>query len=87
MAMPSSPEHPLPVRTVARAIGDWVGRLGRVWIDGQVTEISRRPGAATVFVTLRDPAADVSLRLTCPRPVCDAAVSYTHLTLPTNREV
>lgn len=74
MAMPSSPEHPLPVRTVARAIGDWVGRLGRVWIEGQVTEISRRPGAATVFVTLRDPAADVSLRLTCPRPVCEAVV-------------
>jgi len=74
MAMPSSPEHPLPVRTVARAIGDWVGRLGRVWIDGQVTEISRRPGAATVFVTLRDPVADVSLRLTCPRPVCDAVL-------------
>ena len=74
MAMPSSPEHPLPVRTVARAIGDWVGRLGRVWIEGQVTEISRRPGAATVFVTLRDPAADVSLRLTCPRPVCDAVL-------------
>jgi exodeoxyribonuclease VII large subunit len=74
MALDSSPESPLPVRTVARAIGDWVGRLGRVWLEGQVTEISRRPGAAKVFVTLRDPAADISLQLSCARAVTDAVV-------------
>lgn len=68
----SSASQPLPVRTVALAIAEWVARLGRVWIEGQVTEVSRRPGAATVFLTLRDPVADVSLRLTCARRVCDA---------------
>ncbi|WP_131745412.1 exodeoxyribonuclease VII large subunit [Frankia sp. Cppng1_Ct_nod] len=72
MTLTSSPEQPLPVRTISRAIGDWVNRLGRVWVEGQVTEIVRRPGLATVFLTLRDPVADVSLRLTCPRAVCDA---------------
>jgi exodeoxyribonuclease VII large subunit len=70
--MTSSPEEPLPVRTVSRALGDWVHRLGRVWVEGQVTEISRRPGMNTVFLTLRDPVADVSLRCTCARGVCDA---------------
>ena len=74
MALTSSAEQPLPVRTVARAIGDWVGRLGRVWIEGQVTQISRRPGATTVFLTLRDPVAEVSLQLTCRRDVIDACV-------------
>ena len=65
-----TPEQPLPVRTVARSIGDWVQRLGRVWVEGQVTQVHRRPG--TVFLTLRDPVADVSLSVTCGREVCDA---------------
>ena len=72
MPLTSSPEQPLPVRTVARAIGDWIGRLGRVWVEGQVTQIGRRPGATVVFVTLRDPVAEVSLQVTCRRDVIDA---------------
>ena len=39
-----SDPDPVPVRTVSKAIADWVGRLGRVWIEGQLTEISRRLG-------------------------------------------
>ncbi len=72
MALESSAESPLPVRTIARAIGDWVGRLGRVWVDGQLTEIVRRPGTNTVFFVLRDPAADVSLRVTAARRLVDS---------------
>jgi exodeoxyribonuclease VII large subunit len=64
MPGPSTPEEPWPVRTVSRLIGDWVGRLGTVWVEGQVTGLSRRPGASVAFVTLRDPHADVSLQLT-----------------------
>ena len=70
VGLASTPEQPLPVRTVARSIGDWVQRLGRVWVEGQVTQVNRRPG--TVFLTLRDPVADVSLSVTCGREVCDA---------------
>ena len=72
MATPvsTSAERPMPVRTVARHISEWVNRLGRVWVEGQVTQISRRPG--TVFLTLRDPVADVSLQVTCARAVSDA---------------
>ncbi|MCU1589471.1 MAG: exodeoxyribonuclease large subunit [Frankiales bacterium] len=70
MPLDNSAEAPLPVRTVARSIAEWVGRLGRVWVEGQVTQISRRPG--TVFLTLRDPVADVSLSVTCSRGVHEA---------------
>ena len=70
VGLASTPEQPLPVRTVARSIGEWVQRLGRVWVEGQVTQVNRRPG--TVFLTLRDPVADVSLSVTCGREVCDA---------------
>jgi exodeoxyribonuclease VII large subunit len=66
----STSEAPMPVRTVARHIAEWVNRLGRVWVEGQVTQISRRPG--TVFLTLRDPVADVSLQVTCQRSVTEA---------------
>ena len=72
MALESSAESPIPVRTVAQAISDWVGRLGRVWIDGQLTEITRRPGTNRVFFVLRDPAADISLRVTAARQLVDS---------------
>jgi exodeoxyribonuclease VII large subunit len=66
----STAENPVPVRTVAKAIGDWVARLGRVWVEGQLTEVSKRSG--TCFLTLRDPVADVSLQVTCPRQVVES---------------
>ena len=72
VALESSAESPIPVRTVAQAIGQWVGRLGRIWVDGQLTEITRRPGTNTVFFVLRDPAADISLRVTAARQLVDA---------------
>ncbi|MFC7341943.1 exodeoxyribonuclease VII large subunit [Saccharopolyspora griseoalba] len=62
---PTSAEEPWPVRTVARKIADWINRLGKIWVEGQITQISARPGASTAFLTLRDPSADVSLTLTC----------------------
>ena len=40
--MDTSPEHPAPVRQIAQAIGGWIDRLGAVWVEGQVTQISRR---------------------------------------------
>jgi exodeoxyribonuclease VII large subunit len=68
---PSSPEAPWPVRTVARKVAEWIGRLGEVWVEGQVAQLSRRGGAATVFLTLRDTAADLSVPVTCAREVAD----------------
>ncbi len=67
----SSPEQPVPVRTVARAMADWIGRLGRVWVEGQVTEVSRRGGQPRCFFVLRDTAADMSLQVSCPRQLVD----------------
>ncbi|NUT98506.1 MAG: exodeoxyribonuclease VII large subunit [Saccharothrix sp.] len=62
----STPENPWPVRTVARKIFDWINRLGDVWVEGQVTQLSARPGTATAFLTLRDPSVDMSMTLTAP---------------------
>ncbi len=67
----STPEAPAPVRAVANAISQWVDRLGTVWVEGQIAQISRRPGLNTVFLTLRDAVADISVPVTCPRTVID----------------
>lgn len=72
MGLANSAEQPLPVRTVARSLAEWIDKLGRVWVEGQITQVSRRPG--TVFLTLRDPVADMSLSVTCPRAVAEAVV-------------
>jgi len=71
MPLETSAETPIPVRTVLRLVGDWIGRLGRVWVEGQIAELSRRGGA--VYLTLRDPVAVVSVRVVCPRTVFEAA--------------
>jgi exodeoxyribonuclease VII large subunit len=68
----STPEQPWPVRVVSQKIGAWIARLGWIWVDGQVAQISRRPGNSTVFLTLRDPSADLSLTVTTNRDVLDA---------------
>jgi len=72
MALDTSPEHPAPVRQITQAIGQWIDRLGAVWVEGQVTQISRRGGMNTVFLTLRDKLADISVPVTCGRAVIDS---------------
>ncbi|GAA2514980.1 exodeoxyribonuclease VII large subunit [Pilimelia columellifera] len=67
----STADAPWPVRQVTQKVQAWIARLGWVWVDGQVAQINRRPGATTVFLTLRDPAADLSLTVTTSRDVLD----------------
>ncbi|WP_320779754.1 exodeoxyribonuclease VII large subunit [Streptomyces sp. CRN 30] len=72
MALTTSADAPLPVGDVSRLIGGWIDRLGAVWVEGQITQLSRRPGAGVVFMTLRDPSHDISVSVTCFRQVFDA---------------
>ncbi|MDY7089284.1 MAG: exodeoxyribonuclease VII large subunit [Actinomycetota bacterium] len=68
----SSADEPWPVRVVSQKVGAWIAKLGWVWVDGQVAQISRRPGSTVVFLTLRDPSADLSLTVTAHRDVLDS---------------
>ena len=61
MALETSAESPAAVRTVSRLLSDWIGRLGGIWVDGQVAEFRRRPGARNLYLTLRDPDVDMSI--------------------------
>ena len=65
--MGNSAENPFPVRAVAIRVAGWIDKLGTVWVEGQLAQISMRPNTNTVFMVLRDPAADMSLTVTCSR--------------------
>ena len=73
MALETSAESPAPVRTVLQLVGGWIARLGRIWVEGQIAELNTRGARGTVFLTLRDPIAAVSVRVICTRQVFDAA--------------
>jgi exodeoxyribonuclease VII large subunit len=67
MALETSAESPVPVRTVLQLVSSWIGRLGRVWVEGQIAECKKRGN--TVFLTVRDPIAAVSAQVVCTRQV------------------
>ena len=73
-----SADNPFPVRGVAIRVAGWIDRLGAIWVEGQIAQLTLRPRSNTAFITLRDPAADMSLSLTCPRDlVVNAPVKMT----------
>lgn len=61
MALDSSADAPVPVRTLSRLIGEWIGQLGAVWMEGQVAQFRKRSGARNQFLVLRDTDAEISL--------------------------
>ena len=67
MSQGNSAENPFPVRAAAIRIAGWIDKLGTVWVEGQLAQVTIRPDAKTVFMVLRDPAADMSLTVTCSR--------------------
>ncbi len=69
VALQTSADAPVPLRTVSSALGQWIGRLGWIWIEAQIAELNRRQGR--VYLTLRDTEADLSLQASCPAAVLD----------------
>lgn len=71
-----SADNPWPVRAVATRVAKYIDRLGMVWVEGQLTELKLRQ--TTAWMVLRDPAADMSLSVSCPRDlVANAPVPLT----------
>lgn len=70
-AQGSSAENPYPVRAVAIRVAGWIDKLGTVWVEGQLTQINVR--SSTAYMVLRDPAANMSLDISCPRDLVHSA--------------
>jgi len=61
----SAPEHAFPLRELSVRLRDYIARLGRVWVEGQVVQVNRRSGGL-VFLTLRDVEIDTSVDVVLP---------------------
>ncbi|NYG60382.1 exodeoxyribonuclease VII large subunit [Nocardioides daedukensis] len=71
MALETSPESPAPLRVIADRLNGWINRLGAVWVEGQVAQVNRRASSNTVFMTLRDSVAEISMSMTCSKVLFD----------------
>lgn len=65
-------EHPWPVRLLSAKVGTYIARMPSVWVEGQVVELNRRGTGPTCFLTLRDAAVDMSLRMTVSARLLDS---------------
>ena len=68
----TSADSPVAVRVVSEAIGEYLSRLGSVWIEGELSEVTVRPGAQMVFMRLRDTSADMSISIMCHKSVLES---------------
>ena len=71
-AADTSAEHPWPVRLLSLKIGEYVEKMSVLWVEGQVVQLTRRPGAGTAYLTLRDPDVDMSLSVAVRVTALDA---------------
>lgn len=60
-AKETSPENPWPLRLLSTKINEYIGKMSPLWVEGQLVQINRRPGAGMAFMTLRDTDADMSM--------------------------
>ncbi|MDO5701065.1 MAG: exodeoxyribonuclease VII large subunit [Bowdeniella nasicola] len=60
-ALETTAERPWPLRLLSAKIDQYVARMAPVWVEGQLVQINRRPGATMVFMTLRDTDTDTSM--------------------------
>jgi exodeoxyribonuclease VII large subunit len=71
-ASDTTAEDPWPVRLLSLKISDYVDKMSALWVEGQVVQVSRRPGQSTAYLTLRDPDVDMSLNVTVRANTLDA---------------
>ena len=62
----TTPDAPWPLRLLTHNIGMYVARMPALWVEAQIVSLKRRPGAALVFLDLRD--TDVEMSMSATRP-------------------
>jgi exodeoxyribonuclease VII large subunit len=71
-AADTTAEQPWPVRLLSMKIAEYVEKMSVLWVEGQVVQLNRRPGARTAYLTLRDPDVDMSLSVAIQVNALDA---------------
>lgn len=60
------------MRLLSLKISDYVDKMSALWVEGQIVQVSRRPGQTTAYLTLRDVDVDMSLNVTVRTTTLDA---------------
>lgn len=71
MALETSADTPAPLRQISQLIDGYIGRLGAVWVEAEIAQLTRRQGVC--FLTLRDLVAKISIDATCHASILDAS--------------
>lgn len=71
-AVDTTAEHPWPVRLLSMKVGDYIDRMSVVWVEGQVVQLTRRPGSTMAYLTLRDADVDMSFSVAIRVTALDA---------------
>jgi exodeoxyribonuclease VII large subunit len=77
-AADTTAEQPWPVRLLSMKIADYVEKMSVLWVEGQVVQLTRRPGQRTAYLTLRDPDVDMSLSVAIQVNALDAMPTPVH---------
>ncbi|MDN6301916.1 MAG: exodeoxyribonuclease VII large subunit [Brachybacterium sp.] len=59
-AAQTTAENPWPLRQLSVKVGEYVARMSPLWVEGEIVQLNRRPGAGLSFMTLRDVDVDMS---------------------------
>ncbi len=66
MADSTTPDTAWPVRELNSKVKGWIERLGKVWVEGQITQYKANPKWKFSYLTLRDAEVEASVQITCP---------------------
>ncbi|MGP9538897.1 exodeoxyribonuclease VII large subunit [Brachybacterium sp. AOP43-C2-M15] len=59
-AAQTTAENPWPLRQLSVKVAEYVARMSPLWVEGEIVQLNRRPGAGLSFMTLRDIDVDMS---------------------------
>lgn len=59
MPIETSAEAPVPVNKASQMVGEYIRRLGEIWVEGQIAQLRKRRSMA--WITLRDVNDEVSI--------------------------
>ncbi|WP_353065163.1 exodeoxyribonuclease VII large subunit [Arcanobacterium hippocoleae] len=63
LAAHTTPEQPWPLRLLSTKIAEYVSKMSRLWVEGEIITLVRRPNAKVQFFTLADLEEKVSINV------------------------
>src|SRR5699024_7438446 len=71
-AAQTTAENPRPLRQLSVKVAEYVARMSPLWVEVEIGQLNRRPGAGLSFMTLRVVGVDVAFSVPVREPVLRA---------------